>query len=164
MDDFVSKPFSQEQLIAALQRGLVEQEKETAPGNFEKAVGARTAPNPETLDYDAVLHRCMGKRTLANRLIGKFVTGLEDDVARIKNLLVEQDWAEAAEAAHKVKGAAAALEAIQLRACLEDLERNLRQGVPVDVEVVAAELEKTSSDYRDAAETILQDSSDPSPS
>jgi HPt (histidine-containing phosphotransfer) domain-containing protein len=119
-----------------------------------------TDPKPDALDYDAVVHRCMGKRELANRLIGKFLNNLDDEVGRIKHLLEEQDWTEATQAAHKVKGAAAALEARQLRACLEQLERNLRQGVTVDVDVVTTELERTSRDYRVAAEAVLQDSDD----
>lgn len=115
------------------------------------------ASNAEALDYQAVVERCMGKRDLANRLIGKFLDNLDDEVTRIKRLLEEPDWAEATRAAHKVKGAAAVLEAQRLWACLEDLERNLRQGVTVDVQAVTARLDQTSREYRDAAEAMLQD-------
>ena len=113
----------------------------------------------DAIDYDAVIHRCMGKRELADRLIGKFLANLDDEVARIKRLLDEEDWTEATQAAHKVKGAAAALEAKQLRACLEQLEQDLRQGVSVDVGAVTTELDHTSRDYRHAAEAILRDES-----
>ena len=115
------------------------------------------ASNAEALDYQAVLERCMGKRDLANRLIGKFLDNLDGEVARIKRFLKEQDWTEASQAAHKVKGAAAVLEAKRLRACLEDLEHDLREGVAVDVGAVTTRLDQTSREYRDAAEAMLQD-------
>ena len=117
-------------------------------------------PTQDVLDYEGVVDRCMGKHALANRLIGKFLDNLDDEVARIKSLLEEQNWAEATQAAHKVKGAAATLEAKQLRACLHRLELDLRQGVPVDVSVVTSELNRTSGDYRVAAEAVLQDRAD----
>jgi HPt (histidine-containing phosphotransfer) domain-containing protein len=114
-------------------------------------------PKDDALDYDAVIRRCMGKRALANRLIGRFVDNLDDEMARIKRLLDEQDWTEATKAAHKVKGAAAALEASQLRACLHQLELDLRQGLTVDVATVTTELDRTSRDYRNAAHAVLRD-------
>ena len=160
MDDFVSKPFSQDQLLTALRRGSIEPGEhvlnEAGPNS-----SVETAPKPDALDYDAVVHRCMGKQDLANRLIGKFLNNLDEEMVRIKRLLEEQDWNEASRAAHKVKGAAAALEATQLRACLDELERNLRQGVTVDVGVVTTELDQTSRDYRVAAEAILNSTPDP---
>jgi HPt (histidine-containing phosphotransfer) domain-containing protein len=115
------------------------------------------ASDAEALDYQAVVARCMGQHELANRLIGKFLDNLDEEIARIKRLLHKQDWTRASQAAHKVKGAAAVLEAKRLRACLEDLERNLRQGATVDVPAVSARLDHTSREYRDAAETMLQD-------
>jgi CheY-like chemotaxis protein len=159
MDDFISKPFSQDQLVNALRRREVDTGP-ASPSDLDKATVERAVPDPATLDYDAVLHRCMGKRELAHRLIGKFVGSIEHDVTRIKDLLHGRDWSEAAEEVHKLKGAAAALEATQLRACLADLERDLRRGASIDVDLVAARLEKTSKDYRDAAETALLDPGD----
>jgi CheY-like chemotaxis protein/HPt (histidine-containing phosphotransfer) domain-containing protein len=166
MDDFVSKPFSQEQLLAALRRGRpveapLPEFSDRVPDVAVDGLVAVDLPVREAIDYDSLLHRCMGKEDLAHRLIGKFRNGLEEDVARIKSLLEEQDWEEASRAAHKVKGAAAALEATELRACLEDLERNLRRGIPVDVDLVTAELVRTSSDYHKAAEKILGGSPGP---
>ena len=156
MDDFVSKPFSQDQLLAALRRGSVEP-GDTVPEAADPDPPETTEPKRDALDYDAVVHRCMGKRELANRLIGKFLNNLDDEIGKVKRLLEEEDWTEATQAAHKVKGAAAALEAKQLRACLEQLERNLRQGVTVDVAMVTTELDRTSHDYRVAAEAVLRD-------
>jgi CheY-like chemotaxis protein/HPt (histidine-containing phosphotransfer) domain-containing protein len=164
MDDFVSKPYSQEQLVAALRRGSIEPRSETEDDPDSTVSSPTSSASTEVcgaLDYDTVLRRCNGKRELANRLISRFVGELEDDVARTKSLLTEHAWEEAAQATHKVKGAAAMLGATELRECLEDLERNLRRSASIDVELVAAELERTASDYRVAAETILQDSSRP---
>jgi HPt (histidine-containing phosphotransfer) domain-containing protein len=114
------------------------------------------ASNAEALDYQAIVDRCMGKQDLARRLIGNFLDKLDDEMARIKHLLEQQAWTEAWQAAHKVKGAAAVLEAKRLRACLEDLELNLRQGVAVEIGTVTAELDQTSREYRNAAEAMLQ--------
>jgi signal transduction histidine kinase/ligand-binding sensor domain-containing protein/DNA-binding response OmpR family regulator/HPt (histidine-containing phosphotransfer) domain-containing protein len=167
MDDFVSKPFSQEQLLDALRRGLPADgptsglDHNVADGVADEPAEVEVedvVPNAEAMDYEALIHRCMGKQDLAHRLIGKFVDCLDDDVALIGSLLDAQDWEEAAQAAHKVKGAAAALEATELRACLEDLERNLRRGVSVDVDLVTTELARTSGDYHKAAKQILDSS------
>jgi CheY-like chemotaxis protein len=166
MTDFLAKPFSQDQLLAVLRHGLNESAEKTADDaglassvssstDVAEATVAQAVANSRALDYDAVLHRCMGKRELANRMIRKFAVGLEEEVTRIKGYLNEQDWAQAAQEAHKVKGSAAAIEATELRACLANLERNLRQGMAIDVDLVAAELERTASDYQDAARTIL---------
>jgi CheY-like chemotaxis protein/HPt (histidine-containing phosphotransfer) domain-containing protein len=154
MDDFVSKPFSQDQLLAALWRGLVGPDEE-ASSEVVDVAEPPAVPSPNALDYDAVLRRCMGKSERANRLIGRFLDGLDEDIALVKGLLETHAWEEGARAAHKVKGAAAMLGATELWGCLEDLERNLRHGVTVEVETVMEEIESKSRDYRDAAETVL---------
>jgi len=160
MDDFVSKPFTRDQLLVALRRGLGSpRPTPESPPIPAKSVDAVVAVS-DALNYDAVLHRCLGKRALANRLIGKFVDGLEEDIARIKRFLDESEWEEAAQAAHKVKGPAGALEATQLRPILEELEQSLRNGKPVDVQAVTVRLEQTSSEYREAAIAVLRDHGD----
>jgi HPt (histidine-containing phosphotransfer) domain-containing protein len=113
----------------------------------------------DLLDYDALLARCMGRRDLAERLLDKFLTNLDDDLSRIKQFLQDEVWDEAAKTAHKVKGAAASLEATQLRACLEQLERALREDQPVDPDAVSKELDRTSHGFRLAAASILGDRS-----
>jgi signal transduction histidine kinase/ligand-binding sensor domain-containing protein/CheY-like chemotaxis protein/HPt (histidine-containing phosphotransfer) domain-containing protein len=157
MDDFVSKPFSRDQLVDALRRLPAPAGRKPSTGAPVQAGGTdtRTAPGSQVLDYGAFLHRCMGKRELAHRLIAKFLAGVDRDIETIKKLLEDQDWPAAAEAAHKMKGAAAALEATRLRACLAALEQDLREGVPIDTDHVGIELDRRTSDYRDAVETLM---------
>ena len=48
------------------------------------------ASKNDVLDYEGVVDRCMGKPELANRLIGKFLNSLDDEMARIKQLLEQR--------------------------------------------------------------------------
>lgn len=97
-------------------------DKRTEPGN---SGGGEMPPERSaytSLDYQALLRRCLNKRDLARRLIDKTAERLPDDIAQARRLADAGQCDALLELAHSVKGAAANLAAEDLRASAEALE------------------------------------------
>jgi Amt family ammonium transporter len=137
MDDYISKPFEQSELIRLIDRLLggkqsVQAERPSAAGTPGHEVDA--AP----IDVAALFARCMGNMEFAASLLDEMQSSGADLVEGIARLVAAQDAAGAAEAAHALKGAAGIVAAEPLRSLAADIEAAGKSG---DLESVASLVE-----------------------
>ena len=64
---------------------------------------------PRTFDLAKVIERCLGNRDLAVRLLQRFHSQLSADVPRLADAIERSAPEDVAQAAHRIKGAAATL-------------------------------------------------------
>jgi CheY-like chemotaxis protein len=127
MDDYLTKPLD----AATLGRTIAKWLPMNPPlaGRHELP---RPAENPAResgpIDYPSLLRRCMGKRELAARLIGKLVAQAGHDTKEIAQAVQQHDAAALAAAAHRLKGASANVSAEGLCRVASELEALGRSG------------------------------------
>lgn len=84
------------------------------------------------LDFAAGLDRMMGDEAMYLRVLTRFRSDYAGNVARLRAALAAGDAALAQRIAHTLKGAAAMIEALRLRALALEIEQMLRAGAPAD--------------------------------
>ncbi len=80
------------------------------------------------LDADALLRRCFGKVSLAEKLVGKLLARLDGDLGEIGAALDDGSCERLASLAHKLKGAAANLAAEPIRRNAAEIEARARSA------------------------------------
>ncbi|MCB1606577.1 MAG: response regulator, partial [Xanthomonadales bacterium] len=140
MDDYLSKPIEESELLRALNRWLP---AATDPVDLpdQIALAGETKGNPALppmpapsvpviagVDVAVALGRVSGKLDLLVRLLDEFRTRNADSVARLRTLLIDQQGESAAALAHTLKGAAATLGAQRVASAAARLERQLQPG------------------------------------
>jgi HPt (histidine-containing phosphotransfer) domain-containing protein len=102
-----------------------------------------TGPTNEVLCVDELLARCMGNIDFASRVLAKFQDRFAEDLQELDQAVLAQDAAAAAHVAHRIKGAAANVAAVQLRersAEIEQLGRAQRlSDIPAGVDQLRRE-------------------------
>lgn len=81
---------------------------------------------PAVLELWELMQRCLGKPELVKRVLNRFETQLTADVARISAALESQEFEQAREAVHRLKGAAANVAAHALYEQAHSLESALQ--------------------------------------
>jgi DNA-binding response OmpR family regulator len=116
MSDYISKPIRREVLEQTLDRWLASRcsspqvEKDSTP----PAGGAEV--KPETVfDRDDLLSRVMGNAPLAQRLIGRVLLDLPQQLLNLSQAVGRADCKAACMVAHSIKGAAANVGGLQLQ-------------------------------------------------
>jgi len=66
------------------------------------------------VDLEALKRRCLGNLDLVERVLGKFATQLDDDLARLAQAITDSDAEAFALVAHRIKGMSANVEARDL--------------------------------------------------
>ncbi len=132
MDDYLSKPFSQQELHAALQRWLPAQ---------PAAAMARRAPEPEPASRDAGAEIAVldtkaldqiralqrpGAPDILKKVIGSFLTEAPKLFDALRDAVARNDWAAIQSAAHICKSTSANLGALKLAGLCGELERQAR--------------------------------------
>jgi len=146
MDGYVTKPVSAVRIAKAIETLLPSIEIEnwpagTAPNQgtaVEPDTGPDTEPaddSPPTADEDAavidvesLLQRCMGKASIARRVLDKFAQTAGDTLAKIEQALESGDTEQAGRDAHALKGASANISAEPLRAVAYEMEQLGKAG------------------------------------
>jgi CheY-like chemotaxis protein len=132
MDDFLTKPLEPGELAAMITKwiaGRGEGDRARPPVTVDPpsptgltdrpgATPARTS----VIDYEELLARVMGKRALADRLIGMFHQRVATDLAEIEAAITAGDPKAIEATAHRLKGSAANVSAGAIRAIAADLE------------------------------------------
>jgi HPt (histidine-containing phosphotransfer) domain-containing protein len=80
------------------------------------------------LDLQQLVHRCMGRIDLAERLLNSFENRFPTDLAQVEQCLAEGDPAKLARICHQLKGAAANISAPQLHSVMSRMEQAVRDG------------------------------------
>jgi PAS domain S-box-containing protein len=123
MNDYVAKPVQPEALARVLDNWL--------RASREEARSLPAAPAPGTsaaFDESEMLHRLMGDRDLAGKIIGGFLEDFPRQLLTLKKRLEEGDAGGVRLQAHTLKGAAATVSALALRAAALEMEQAGIQG------------------------------------
>jgi PAS domain S-box-containing protein len=124
MDDYLAKPIEESELVRVLSRWL--SCEEPAAMRAQSASGSEDMAAFPGLDVAAALRRVNGKRELLWRLLDEFRTRHADDAETMAANLADGDVKAVAATAHRIKGAAATLGAIDVADAAGRLEQSLR--------------------------------------
>ncbi|MBF0417440.1 MAG: response regulator [Magnetococcales bacterium] len=142
MRDHLAKPVMVEALLGKLLRWCTEV---AGPEPDAVAVLETHEPNQPTqgpIDWSAGLNRCEGDAELQERLTANFRREFSDAVSWIREPLDQSLWAEATNRLHKLKGAAANIDALRLTRVAGAMESVLRKGDPMAAPHRMPELEE----------------------
>jgi HPt (histidine-containing phosphotransfer) domain-containing protein len=94
------------------------------------------APDAACIDCAAGLERVIGDRAMYLRVLARFRSEYRDMAMRLRAALAAGELPLAQRIAHTLKGAAAMIEARELRRLGADVEHQLRSGAPIDTQLV----------------------------
>jgi PAS domain S-box-containing protein len=156
MDDYLAKPIRRELLEQTLDRWLA------APGSAT-ATQAAPCPSPTQVqeeaeaifDRDDLLERVMGNANLAHRVVARFVLDMPQQLLALSEAVGKADSKTARLAAHSIKGAAANVGGVQLRAAAQQMETLGEAGNLEEVRRLMPGLTEQWERFRSATETFL---------
>lgn len=128
MDDDLTKPPDPDGIARGPERRPSSQPPATASPSPPPDPGPSAGEPVGCVDLPSLLHRCLGKRELAERLIQKLAQQADQDLANLEEALRLGNAAEARAVAHRLKGAAANVSALKLRDIASALETLGREG------------------------------------
>jgi two-component system sensor histidine kinase/response regulator len=123
MDDFISKPISQEALQHVLRRWMPTDPGRRPDGGSEGPDSGDGPPAEDVFDRTAALARLEGDRVLLAELAIIFLRHASDMVANIQKATERRDFPALEQAAHSLKGSAANLCASRVAGAADCLER-----------------------------------------
>src|SRR4051812_15852918 len=94
--------------------------------DLQTAAPCQSVEAKSICDLSMLLERCMGDAALASKLLKRFECRLPKVAADIERCVAEQNWPEATQLAHSLKGEAGSLVADRLHHTAGDLETSLR--------------------------------------
>ncbi len=124
MDGYISKPLDPHVLAATLERLLAparERRQDPEPEPDQLRQGLSLAP--PLLDYPAFVARLLGDEPLAARIYRTFLHDLPVQLDSLAAALAVQDFSAIRSQAHKIKGAAANVCALQLHDTMHEIEQ-----------------------------------------
>lgn len=133
MDDFLSKPFTLQELQALLQRW---QPSNQSTMTIDAAPASK--PEPSSLDLSPIDALCSldpsGERNIVQRAITKFIDYSDDVLTKLDSAVSENDVQEISRMAHSLKSSSANLGATDLARQCAELERLIGEtGMPSDI-------------------------------
>ena len=132
MDDYLSKPFTQEQIFRVLSRWLPESEAERLESGEGEPSSQKTAEGPATLDPAALATirelEKRGSTGFVDRVIQAYLDSSPQYLENLAEAIVLKDATAAFKAAHTLKSSSANLGAVRLSELCRELEHNSRAG------------------------------------
>jgi HPt (histidine-containing phosphotransfer) domain-containing protein len=126
MDDYLTKPLRQEDLVDALARQLpgraVTAERKSEPVAVPESVSA------SAFDIEKLSRICHGDRGQVAEMLRLFVNTTEDLLADLADAVANRDAARTARQAHQIKGAAAYLGAAEITRLAGETEIQAKAG------------------------------------
>lgn len=162
MDDYLSKPFEQAQLVAVLERWLPAAEKVVPALPFAPSTGATPPATPSTappaspldqraLDQIRAIQR-PGSPDLLGKIIDLYLENSPGSLRQIRDAVAGQDGDALRQAAHSLKSSSANLGATELAAICKELEQRGRER---RLENAAELLRELEIHYARAREALL---------
>ncbi len=146
MDDYLSKPFTVEELREVLERNLCPQPR-TAPA----------VPAGEVIDAAALAQvlklEASGSPDLLGRLIQAYVNSSRDILQNLRNAISESDFEATRRAAHTLRSSSANVGAAQVAGLSRALEQAAREQ---DLGLMARLATDVSAQHRHAVEALLR--------
>jgi len=138
MDDYITKPIDAAKVMATLSIWVGNREKQPV-NRVEKPQSVTDAP---PMDMDKALERTMGDKSFLDEMIAAFAGSLPGQMDEVRSAFESGDAPSLAEAAHKIKGAAASLSAGSLVAAALALEKAGRNNELSAAAAIVVQLEK----------------------
>jgi HPt (histidine-containing phosphotransfer) domain-containing protein len=110
---------------------------------------------PDILDYDALVNRCMGNLELASRLLEKMQSRMPCEIEDVEKALAEKDAEQVTQIAHRMKGATANVSAGGLNRALEEIEHFGRTGVLAEIPASLERLHREWERFKNYSSTVL---------
>ncbi|MCC6158342.1 MAG: response regulator [Deltaproteobacteria bacterium] len=164
MDDFIAKPIDPDILAAKLREWIPAESsaaKESSSPSAKSTVAQtadRTGDQAESsIDMPALLRRVMNDEALARLVLGQFAERVEGDLDEIEAALSTGNAAEVGRLAHRMKGAAASVSAIQVAPIAGELEKKGKKGDLAGADGLLKQLRQRALRFRrDALELLGQ--------
>ena len=128
MDGYITKPIDPDLLFRTIE------------GTRRDTVLTLARPSSGAFDPEGLLRRAGGDWTLAREVINMFLDDMPDVVAEMREAVAQQNCTVVQRAAHRLKGAAANLEARDLTKIASEIEEGAEDGKVSDEDI--ARLEK----------------------
>lgn len=145
MNDVITKPVRCKPLLNVINKWLSPSSEDSRPGgdaNLSNTEGVTKQTDAAPLDLEEAVREFGGNRELVNTVIGKFLDKAESQIQLLKEALEKQDSETLRKEAHKIRGGASNLTAMQLAMAAERLEKLARSGKLDEAAEQLAELEK----------------------
>ncbi len=137
MDDCISKPVSEEQLIHLINQWLnIEpvyvKEAVCAPVDLDSPANTAAAQLPQSaiMNLQESIRLCNGNKELARDMLSKLNESLAKDVETLYRLFKAQQWSELQEQVHRLHGGCCYCGVPELRAAAAKLDNLLTKGIP----------------------------------
>jgi signal transduction histidine kinase/DNA-binding response OmpR family regulator/HPt (histidine-containing phosphotransfer) domain-containing protein len=128
MNDHIAKPIEPEHLWKALLKWVKPRESKSATVMENKTPSDLSfLSGIDGLDSFNALRRVLGKKTLYESMLRKFITGQKSVVAEIAGALQENAWDEAERLAHTLKGVAGNIGATAVASIATQLESAIKE-------------------------------------
>ncbi|BHH85639.1 PAS domain-containing hybrid sensor histidine kinase/response regulator [Desulforhopalus sp. 52FAK] len=128
MDDYLAKPISASDLAKTLSTLLHDPLLTIHTEPTEQEHLDHTSDELSAFNFDTLVQRLMGDRELAATVLKLFIQDGPTHLARLKSFLNDDNFLEIERLAHKIKGAAASVEAKQVEQVAFLLERQCNSG------------------------------------
>ncbi len=80
------------------------------------------------VDMDDLLSRCLGRMSIAERILHRFQTALDDEIGKLQVALDREDLSEIGQIAHRIKGAALAVSAYDVSEVASQMEKQATES------------------------------------
>ncbi len=131
MDDFIAKPVSAVKLRLILEKWLSHKIVKARDSVFEVEVKDKTEEEVEgelVFDYPAISERLMGDKALIQTIVDAYLADMPLQIEQLKSFVQDENTAQAAAQAHKIKGASSNVGAMALAALAYKMEQAGKAG------------------------------------
>jgi HPt (histidine-containing phosphotransfer) domain-containing protein len=122
-------------------------------------VDQQTAPSVmegEVLDWEGLKTRCMGNVDLIGRVLTKFTTELDADLAALESAVAASNCSAVASVAHRIKGMSGSVKADSIHRLAAVAEEDALRG---EADLLPERLRQLRNDQRRVAELLTRVSS-----
>jgi two-component system sensor histidine kinase/response regulator len=147
MNEYMIKPLDPNRLVKTIREHLAKPK----PSSFGMADIRAEAGTTEdgVLGYDELLARCMGRDSVASRIIDTFFTQAETDIEGLRKAIAEGNTQTVHELGHRLKGASANLAAHAVQKTAHELESLGAAGITKELPSLLAQLDAEFATLKD---------------
>lgn len=135
MDDYMTKPIEEVELIKKIQKYTTSKEENLKIANIER------------------LDNLLGNRDDVVEIINDFISYYPEQLKNIQEAYEESDWGRLKDLAHKLKGSVSNFEAEQVVDCCKNIEIYAKEG---KIEMIDVEMQKLPSDIEKLKNYLLE--------
>ena len=124
---------------------------------YEAVVDVTNSPNSvanSPVDMDDLLNRCLGRMSIAERILQRFQTAIDEEISRLSQALHVADAQELTQVAHRIKGAALAVSAYELSEIASKIERNAKVQNLKEIPPLTLQLQESCRAIREYLVTV----------